>query len=46
MDPKLPCSAEASAHACHKRDVTQLEVAGAFAPFPGPLISKTVPSGQ
>jgi hypothetical protein len=33
-------------YACHKRDVTQLEVAGAFAPFPGPMISKTVPSGQ
>jgi hypothetical protein len=29
-----------------KRDVPQLDVAGAFAPFPGPMISRTVPSGQ
>jgi hypothetical protein len=34
-DPKATCGAEASAHACHKRVVSQVEVASGFARPPG-----------
>jgi len=45
-DPNQPFGAQKGANACHTRGASQVDIAGAIAPSPGPLISKTVPSGQ